>query len=363
MTPSPRYFAASNSCEGFRNYYGEIFSDSRLHRLYIIKGGPGTGKSHFMKVVARHAREYGYAVTEYACSSDPASLDGILIHKPATDRDPPAMIGFLDGTAPHVREPVLPGVKEEILNLGEFWNSRLLAGQSETVRALTESKSAAYRRAYAYLNACGGVDRVADSLMDGCVHTERLTALTGRLLRRQPTGQGTVIPALRRAVGMTGEVCLHTFEQETARRGGSLLILEDYYGLGYRLTQTMLRHSQRAGHDLLVSYDPVYPHKIDGLYYPATSLCVLVGRAEPVEDCAVRTISLRRYANPEALRTVRGELRHACSLREKLTDSALRELETVSSCHFELERIYSEAMDFERKERYTEQFCKELFEP
>ena len=55
--PIPRQcFAASNSCRGFCNYYGDLFVDSRFDRLYIIKGGPGTGKSHFMKVVARRAR-------------------------------------------------------------------------------------------------------------------------------------------------------------------------------------------------------------------------------------------------------------------------------------------------------------------
>ena len=74
-----RYFPASKSSHGIRNYYGDLFTDTRTDRLYIIKGGPGTGKSPFMKVVARHARNRGYAVTEYACSSDPASLDGLML--------------------------------------------------------------------------------------------------------------------------------------------------------------------------------------------------------------------------------------------------------------------------------------------
>ena len=50
--PTPRQcFAASNSCEGFKNYYGEVFNDTRADRLYIIKGGPGTGKSTLMKTL------------------------------------------------------------------------------------------------------------------------------------------------------------------------------------------------------------------------------------------------------------------------------------------------------------------------
>ena len=104
-TTSRRYFAASNSCRGFCNYYGDVFSEARAPRLYVIKGGPGTGKSHFMKTVARRARTEGYTVTEYACSSDPASLDGILLER---EGDP--AVGLLDGTPPHVCEPALPGL-------------------------------------------------------------------------------------------------------------------------------------------------------------------------------------------------------------------------------------------------------------
>lgn len=354
---APRYFAASNSCRGFCNYYGDLFVDSRVDRLYIIKGGPGTGKSHFMKVVARRARAVGYRVTEYACSSDPASLDGLLLN-----REGSPTLGFLDGTAPHVREPVLPGVKEEMINLGQFWNSRLLAGQSDTIRTLTAGKSAAYGRAYAYLAACGEVDRAVESLMESCICGERLEALADRILRHQPKGKGfSAVPALRRAVGMTGQVCLHTFERETAQNGGTLLIVEDYYGLGYRLTSALLERSHRAGHRLWVSYDPVYPQKIDGLYYPDSHLCVLVGHAEPPEDCPLRTISLRRYADPTLLKGIRGELRHGYAQRDRLLESAQRELASAATFHFDLETIYSAAMDFSQKEAFTEEFCKSLF--
>ena len=34
-----RYFAASNSSEGFKSYFSEVFE--RADRLYVIKGGPG----------------------------------------------------------------------------------------------------------------------------------------------------------------------------------------------------------------------------------------------------------------------------------------------------------------------------------
>ena len=40
-----KYFAAVNSYRGFESYYQDMFGAAE--RSYIIKGGPGTGKSYF----------------------------------------------------------------------------------------------------------------------------------------------------------------------------------------------------------------------------------------------------------------------------------------------------------------------------
>lgn len=353
--PYPRQcFAASNSCEGFRNYYNEIFTETSVDRLYVIKGGPGTGKSHFMRVVARRARERGYAVTEYLCSSDPTSLDGLLLSKEGE-----ATLGLLDGTPPHVREPAIPGAKDEMINLGAFWDPRALAAQRETITALGRRKSAAYANAYAALAAAGRMDAVADALTLPAVSSERLSALATRLLRDQPKGEGfAAVPALRRAVSMGGKHTLHSFEAAATR----LLLPDEGYGMGYRLTAAMLEVSRARGHRVVASYHPVYPHKLDGLFYPDTGLCVLVGDATPSEGTPSRALSLRRYLDAATLRGLRGELRRTIALREELTDAALRHLASAAACHFELERIYAAAMDFAAKEAYTERFCAEVLE-
>ena len=54
-----KYFAASNSGRGFVSYFDSVFSPSRFEKVYIIKGGPGTGKSYFMKSAANAAEKAG----------------------------------------------------------------------------------------------------------------------------------------------------------------------------------------------------------------------------------------------------------------------------------------------------------------
>ena len=55
-------FAASNGAGGFKSYYDQVFDREELERLYIIKGGPGTGKSRFMHIVAKFSEELGFGV-------------------------------------------------------------------------------------------------------------------------------------------------------------------------------------------------------------------------------------------------------------------------------------------------------------
>ena len=40
-----KYFAAANTESGFFSLFDEVFSPEHLRRIYILKGGPGTGKS------------------------------------------------------------------------------------------------------------------------------------------------------------------------------------------------------------------------------------------------------------------------------------------------------------------------------
>ena len=117
------YFAAINSSRGFISFFDSIFAGR--DRLYIIKGGPGTGKSTLMRKVADEAEKNGMDSELIFCSSDPSSLDGVII--PSLDT------AIVDGTAPHLMDASLPGTKDEILNLGQFWNSDELYARRDDI--------------------------------------------------------------------------------------------------------------------------------------------------------------------------------------------------------------------------------------
>ena len=55
------FFAAANTEEGFYSIFESVFPPSALDKIFIIKGGPGTGKSTLMRQIAEYARGRGYS--------------------------------------------------------------------------------------------------------------------------------------------------------------------------------------------------------------------------------------------------------------------------------------------------------------
>lgn len=133
------YFAGGNTARGFHNLYDSNLQG--LDRLFILKGGPGTGKSSLMKKIGQEWVEKGYDIELLHCSSDNNSIDGVII--------PALKVGIVDGTAPHVIEPKAPGAVEEYINLGEAWDAKVLSTQKNTIKKLTNQISEAFATAYA----------------------------------------------------------------------------------------------------------------------------------------------------------------------------------------------------------------------
>lgn len=131
------YFACGNTSKGFQNLFSTNLRG--LSKLFILKGGPGNGKSTLMKRVGKKYEEE-YMVEYIHCSSDADSLDGVIVRELG--------FGIVDGTAPHVIEPTVPGCVEQYVNLGAAWNIRKLKKDEPEIRELQDKIAACYPRAY-----------------------------------------------------------------------------------------------------------------------------------------------------------------------------------------------------------------------
>jgi hypothetical protein len=352
------FFAASNSRRGFTSYYEACFRH-KVDRLLCIKGGPGTGKSTLMRRVANEAERRGWRAEYYCCSSDADSLDAILLYGKGQS------LGLLDATLPHAFEPGLPGVEEEILDLGQFWDGSCLTEKKEEIIRLNRQKSEGYRMAYRYL---AGVGEMSDVLRDVVVPTldeGRLCRTVNRLLRDCPShqGDGNIQIGLCDSIGMRGRVRLDTY----LSLGERVCLVEDYYDSAYHLMRLLSDEAYARGMRARVSYHPILSDEVDALYLPDGKTVFFACAAEDVEDCRAlaphaRVISMRRLVHREAFAHVRGQVRYADRLREGLLGGAEEALARVSEAHDALERLYGAAMDFVAVERYTKELCRKWFD-
>ena len=156
MSVERHYFPGNNTPLGFFSYYKHILGQREANKIVCIKGGPGTGKSTFMNRSAEYFASMDEDIDYLHCSADENSLDGIVLK----DR----RIAVIDGTSPHITDPVTPGAVDKIVNLGEFWDEEAIAVNKSEIIDLNEETSRWYRIAYNYLSAAKSVYRSLEEI-------------------------------------------------------------------------------------------------------------------------------------------------------------------------------------------------------
>ncbi|MEC1521974.1 PRK06851 family protein [Neobacillus niacini] len=167
------YYAGGNTARGFHNLYDSNLQG--LERIFILKGGPGTGKSSLMKNIGNEWKEKGYAIEFLHCSSDNNSIDGVII--------PALKVGIVDGTAPHVIEPKAPGAVEEYINLGAAWDAKALVGEKKNIQRLTNQISASFNLAYSTFKQALDVHDDWEKIYIENMDFEKADQLTNKLIQ------------------------------------------------------------------------------------------------------------------------------------------------------------------------------------
>lgn len=342
-------FPGGNTALGFFSFYDHILPEEETRRMIILKGGPGVGKSTFMRRIGAALAERGHAVEYLICSSDPHSLDGVVARK--------AGFAIIDGTAPHIVDPRLPGAADSLVNLGAFLDETTLSKRKDTIMALRREISACFARAYRYLAA-------ALLLRDDEAAIGRATADEGKLMRmlspwmQELKGEEEVgAPGKSRSMfasAITPEGYLHHLETFGARR--LWRITGDWGGESNRLL-SLLRHTALLhGQDVETLHSPLNPRRVEHLYLPAMDLLITTeNRYHALPEEAERTLNLEEARGRAPTTAEQEAMRFNEEQFDRLLHSACLSLARAKALHDELEAEYIPCMDFDGVEHCYEQ--------
>ena len=319
-----KYFAASNTAKGFVSYFNENFRQ-RADRCYIIKGGPGTGKSRLMREMADAFQLAGGDVEYYYCSSDPTSLDGLYVSCGGYS------VAVMDGTAPHAEDVSSPGTKDNLIDLGRFWDARILRSRKEEIDGSSRKKKEAYAAAYRALSAYGSLTEAADALAIDAVDTAAIADECARLAR-DIRADGFLRTPIS-AVGMKGAVNFDSFS-ESAQLA---LSLTDSRGYGF--SHVYFDHLIRAVGGGRVAPHPILPSRYcailaGGVAITEMSVSVAEDRILDVADFVDRSVYLIHKERIDHLR----------SLANGALGEALAFFAEAGEAHMKVEEIFIQTL-------------------
>ncbi len=352
----PTFFLAANSADGFYSRFKDCYRAENGWRAYIIKGGPGTGKSHILRRVAAEAQKKGVGVVFCPCSSDPSSLDAVILSDIKTV--------LLDGTAPHVVEPMFPAVCEQIINTGDFWDTKKFAGKESEVIALSKKNSAAHRRASQYIAAAGQLMKYNFSTALSATDIEKAFSFGVKLSEKNipKKRKGRATEWVRFLGGITPDGFL--FYGDTPNiMCRKKIILSDEYGAASSIILSAVRDRlETFGYEFITVKNPVLPSDItDAIIIPELSLAILTENRSMKIECNDRRIHARRFMNMTELHKNRQRVCFNRKASGELISMACETLREAKLIHDDIEKYYVAAMDFTALENMTDQIIKKIF--
>lgn len=349
-----KYFLATNSCEGFISSFNTCYDAKAGWRAYIIKGGPGTGKSSFMKYIAVKATEKNIKCELCPCSSDPDSLDAVIL--------PEKRIVILDGTAPHTVDPVYPAVCEQILDFGRFWNEQKITRDTAKVISITDKNKALHRSAARYLRACGNLILENHKIAVRCTDSSKTAEYAKKLcIKNIPQKCGIGKEWIRYLCGTTPKGVV-SYANTVVKTCQKLVIIRDEYGSVSNIVMNKVRDfALNNGYEIITVKNAFLPSLVtDHIIIPELSLAFVSEGQFQHFSTAQRRIHSERFIDTELLSKRRERMKFNKKAIRELLLSAAAVLSEAKAVHDELEKYYIDAMDFSSLTAFATEFTEKI---
>ncbi|MGI5823306.1 MAG: hypothetical protein ACOX6Z_05105 [Dethiobacteria bacterium] len=354
-----RVFPGSNSARGFFSFFEQII-DPEKGRIWVIKGGPGNGKSTLMGKIGQALQEQGYDLEYHHCASDSTSLDGLVI--------PALKTALVDGTFPHVFDPPFPGAAGEIIDLGRFWEAAGLRENKGQIIKLEAEISRRFKQAHRLLAVAGIYLEAAESYyrLPGVLNQGAFDNLTLKLMAeifsaKAQGAEGRVRRLFASAIAPEGFV--HHLDTLLEPLSTVYLLQGEYSSGKSEIIKRVMEAALWRGFYVEVFHCALNPEKIDHLLIPQLGAALVNNtaphRITPTGTC--REIDSREFMAPlpEKLQVEKN------SLDQKYNEAlaaALHFLARAKAGYQELESFYRPHLRFAAVDRLGQEILASILE-
>lgn len=359
-----RVFPGANTYKGFYSFYDYILPQDEASRIFILKGGPGTGKSTFIKRIASDIINLGLDIECHHCSSDNDSLDGVVI--------PSLKVAVVDGTAPHIVDPKAPGAVDEIVNLGECWDETKLMSSRDEILKYNNRIARLFNIAYSHLKEAKIAYDEWESYMEAGIDKIRYNEILGAMLRsifEDVSANYESPPKVRHlfASAITPGGIKNYIDTLIDSRMKSYSI-EGEPGTGVKkMIQRIAQSAYEKGLFTEQFHCPFDPDSVDMVIIPEINIAVL-NMSKPFHYNVSKInglrfedrVNLNVCIQKKEIEDYEVELEDAKRRFYYLIASAIEHFSQAKSMHDKVENFYKPAMDFKMIEEKRQEVLKKI---
>lgn len=337
------FYMGANSPVGFCTYYDELCDTNRFNRSYLIKGGAGSGKSSLLKRVAAECEDSFVELLH--CSSDPNSLDGVVLH----DRK----INMVDATPPHVIEPQYPGGYQSVVNICQFFDEEMMEKGVKKTIELQEANNACHKKCCRLL-ACASL-LIGDNkaLVAANTDMQKVEKTAMRIVKKELKKQKTKGVLHKRLLSAITNQGVKAYYGTAMAMADRIYLIKDEYGVASNKLLTIIKDKAlEYGYEVFGCYCPMdQSNQLEHIFIPSLSLGFVTSNSyvsfdySMVVPCSV--ISFTRFTDMKALKARKQFLNFNKSVAAKLIKSAVDTLVVAKTIHDDLEKQYTPAVDFD----------------
>ena len=358
---SSNFFLSVNSPNGVFSIFKELYKPNDDWFCYILKGGPGTGKSTLMKKIAEKSIAKGNYTELIHCSSDPNSLDAVII--------PCLKTAIVDGTSPHTLDPTFPGLSDTVINLCDCWNSKKLLKHKSALLDLYQKNKSFHDTSKKYLHAYGQIDKEMKKIIENCTLKNEISTycekFSKKIFKNSSSSIGSEKLRFISSITPSGHIC---FEESLISQADKIFIIEDNFSVVGNLILQNLR-SIALNHRLNITtcLQPLAPDKeIEAIIIPELKIAFKIENSKTLhsdtnEKIEYKKISTKKFLNTTELSKHKNLIALNKKICKELLNKSIENLHSALMTHDEIEKFYKSSMNYSKLDKISDKLLSKIF--